>query len=513
MSLSLAAVLAEAAARRPDHPAIVRGAESYSYRTLWHRARRYAAALAGVGVGPTDRVALLIGNEVEFPLAYFGALALGAVVVPVNTLLKADEIEYLLRDAGCVALVCAGALLGEGRPAAEAAGVRVLTVGAPPEPGATSLDALAERAEPVERLLPREPGDLALVLYTSGTTGHPKGAMLTQLNVTLNVTVGMESPFGFRAEDVLLGCLPLFHTFGQVCGMATCFRAGATMVLMDRFDAASALELMVRHRCTVLMGVPTMLLGLLDAARTDPRRPPLDRVFSGGSALPVPVLEEFERVFDCRIYEGYGLTETSPVVAYNQPAWPRRPGTVGLPVWGVEAEIARADLEGRIELLPVDEVGEIVVRGHNVMAGYLNRPEATAEVLVDGWFRSGDLGVKDKDGYLSVVDRKKDMVLRNGYNVYPREVEEVLVRHPAVAQVAVVGVAHAGYGEEVCAVVRAEPGAGPGPELGAEIIAWSRERLAGYKYPRLVEFVDSFPLGPSGKILKRELRAGLTGPA
>ncbi|WP_327070799.1 long-chain-fatty-acid--CoA ligase [Kitasatospora sp. NBC_01302] len=511
MSLSLAAVLAEAAARRPEHPALVCGDRTYDYRTLWHRARQYAAALAAEGVRPGDRVALLIGNQVEFPLTYFGALALGAVVVPVNALLKAREIEYVLRDAGCPALVCAGPLLPEGRAAAAAAGVRLLTVDAAPEPGASSLAELAERCEPVERLVPREPGDLALVLYTSGTTGHPKGAMLTHLNVTLNVTIGMESPFDLRAGDVLLGCLPLFHTFGQICGMATCFRAGATLVLMERFEAPRALALMAEHGCTVLMGVPTMLLGLLDAAEQDARRPPLDRVFSGGSALPVPVLERFEEVFGCRIYEGYGLTETSPVVAYNQPAWPRRAGTVGRPIWGVEVEIARAGLEGRIELLPTGEVGEIVVRGHNVMAGYLGRPEATAEVLVDGWFRSGDLGVKDKDGCLSVVDRKKDMVLRGGYNVYPREVEEVLVRHPAVAEVAVIGVPHERHGEEVCAVVRTRPGAEPGPGLGAELIAWSKERLAAYKYPRMVEFVDAFPLGPSGKILKRELRTALLG--
>lgn len=329
--------------------------------------------------------------------------------------------------------------------------------------------------------------------------------MLTQLNVTMNIQVGMDSPFDFRPDDVLLGCLPLFHTFGQICGMGTCFRAGATMVLMERFDAARALDLMVTHGCTVLMGVPTMYLALLDAAAADVRRPPLDRAFSGGSALPVTVLEEFQETFGCQIYEGYGLTETSPVVAYNQRAWPCRPGTVGRPVWGVDVEIARADLEGRIELLPTGEVGEIVIRGHNVMAGYLNRPEATAEVMVDGWFRSGDLGVKDSEGYLSIVDRKKDLVLRGGYNVYPREIEDVLVHHPAIAQVAVIGVPHALHGEEVCAVVLTRPGLAPGPALGAEITAWSRERLAAYKYPRRVEFVDAFPLGPSGKVLKREL--------
>jgi long-chain acyl-CoA synthetase len=511
VSLSLASVLSEAAMRRPDHPAIVHDGHELTYRTLWHRARQYAAALAGEGIGPADRVALLAGNETVFPMAYFGALAAGATVVPVNGLLRAGEIEYMLRDAGCVALICSAGLLTQGAAAARAAGVRLLTLGAAELPGAERLDVLAERAEPIARAVPREPDDLALVLYTSGTTGRPKGAMLSQLNVTMNVQVGMVSPFAFKPDDILLGCLPLFHTFGQICGMATCFQAGATMVLMDRFDAAEALRLMTERGCTVLMGVPTMYITLLDAAEHDPRRPPLDRAFSGGSALPVAVLERFEQVFGCRIYEGYGLTETSSSVGYNQRAWPCRPGTVGRPLWGMEVEIARADVADSIELLPADEVGEIVVRGHSVMSGYLNRPEETAEALVDGWFRSGDLGVKDKDGYLSVVDRKKDMVLRGGYNVYPREVEDVLMRHPAIAQVAVVGLPDERYGEEVCAVVRTVTGATPGPELGAEIVAWSRERLAAYKYPRRVEFVDGFPLGPSGKVLKRELTARLSG--
>lgn len=218
------------------------------------------------------------------------------------------------------------------------------------------------------------------------------------------------------------------------------------------------------------------------------------------------VLEEVEEVFDCPVYEGYGLTETSPVVAYNQPGLPRRPGTVGLPVWGVRVAVTAADT-AEVVPLPPGEVGEVVVRGHNVMAGYLGRPEATAEVLVDGWFRTGDLGVLDEEGRLTLVDRKKDMVVRGGYNVYPREVEEVLSRHPAIAQVAVIGVPHPRYGEEVCAVVRTPPGTDGTARLGAEIVAWSRERLAGHKYPRRVEFVDFFPLGPSGKVLKRELAA------
>jgi long-chain acyl-CoA synthetase len=327
--------------------------------------------------------------------------------------------------------------------------------------------------------------------------------MLTHLGLTMNVTVTMLSPFAFGPDDVLLGALPLFHTFGQICGMCVCFRAGATMVLMPAFDAARAVELMRAYDCTVFMGVPTMYLALLEVRAS--ARPALDRAYSGGSALPVKVLEDFEEAFGCPIYEGYGLTETSPVVAYNQPGLPRRPGTVGLPVWGVEVEVARADLEDRVEPLPAGEVGEVVVRGHNLMAGYLNRPAATAEVKVDGWFRSGDLGVKDADGYLTIVDRKKDMVVRGGYNVYPREVEEVLMRHPAVAQVAVIGVPHPRYGEEVCAVVRAAPGADAVPSLAAEISSWSKDRMAAYKYPRRVEFTDEFPVGPSGKILKREL--------
>jgi long-chain acyl-CoA synthetase len=262
---------------------------------------------------------------------------------------------------------------------------------------------------------------------------------------------------------------------------------------------------MAEHRCTVFMGVPTMYLALLEPGGS--ARPTLERAYSGGSALPVKVLEDFEREFGCPIYEGYGMTETSPVIAYNQPGVPRRPGTVGLPVWGVQAEIARADLEERVELLPAGEIGEVVIRGHNVMAGYLHQPEATAAALVDGWFRSGDLGLKDADGYLTIVDRKKDMVLRGGYNVYPREVEDVLMRHPAVAEAAVIGVPDPRYGEEVCAVVRTVAGAPDESALGAEISAWAKGRMAAYKYPRRVEFVDAFPVGASGKVLKRELVA------
>ncbi|MEV7119236.1 long-chain-fatty-acid--CoA ligase [Kitasatospora griseola] len=512
MTLSVAAILAESALRRPEHPAIVSGTRRITYRELWDGARRYAAVLRARGIGPDDKVALLLPNTPHFPLAYFGVLALGAVAVPVHALLRAEEIAYVLRDSGAAALICAAPLLAEGGKAAETVGTPLLTVMEEAEGSAPArrLDVLAARSTPIDRQVARDPGDIALVLYTSGTTGRPKGAQLTHLNVVMNVDTTMLSPFDFTADDVLLGCLPLFHTFGQICGMNTCFRAGATLVLMPRFDGPGALELMVREGCTLFMGVPTMYTALLEAARADPRRPALDRAFSGGAALPVAVLDAFQETFGCPVLEGYGLTEASPVVAYNQKAWPLKPGTVGRPIWGVEVEIARAEVADRIELLPAGETGEVVFRGHNVMAGYLNRPEATAEAVVDGWFRSGDLGVKDDEGYLSIVDRKKDVVLRGGYNVYPREVEDVLAHHPAIAQVAVIGLPHPVHGEEVCAVVRAHPGTTPGPALGAEIVAWCRERMAPYKYPRQVEFVDAFPLGASGKVLKRELVALLS---
>ncbi|MFI9503673.1 long-chain fatty acid--CoA ligase [Nocardia sp. NPDC052566] len=501
MSLSVAAILAESARRRPDHPAIVFGPASLSYAELWLAARRYAAVLRAHGIGPGDRVVLILPNTPHFPMAYYGALALGATVVPVPTLLRAAEIAHVLRDCDAAAVICAAPLLDR---LGESAATPVFTVLEAGDSGRPRLDVLAAQQIPIDAQVPRDPRDIALILYTSGTTGLPKGAMLTQLNIVLNVEIGMDSPFAMEPGDVLLGCLPLFHTFGQICGMHTVFRAGATMVLMERFDGPRALDLMTARRCTVFMGVPTMYLALLAATPHRPL-PRLDRAFSGGSALPVRVLEEFQARFDCPIYEGYGLTETSPVVAYNQRAWPCKPGTVGKPIWGVDAEIARADIDDRIELLPPKTVGEIVIRGHNVMAGYLNRPEATAEAIVDGWFRSGDLGVKDAEGYLSLVDRKKDMIIRGGYNVYPREVEEVLMRHPAIAQAAVIGIPDDTYGAEVCAVVVPDPDADDRDQLAADIIAWSRKHLAAYKYPRQVRLVESLPLGPTGKVLKREL--------
>lgn len=498
-TLSLASILAEPARRRPDHTALVEGELRLSFGELWSQARAQAAALVGLGVEPGDRVALMAPNTAAFPRAYYAILAAGGVVVPVHLLLSAEEVEHVLRDSGATLLLCHPAQADTGKAAAAATGVRMLTLGADGE-----LDTLARESEPLPTYLTREADDPAVVFYTSGTTGVPKGAVLTHFNLVMNATVCAFDAHDVHRDDIALGALPLFHAFGQTVSMNATWRAGATLVLLPRFDAARAIELMAAEGVNTFHGVPTMYVNLVAAAATAAELPALRQCVSGGASLPVAVLERFEETFGVQIYEGYGLSETSPTASVNQPVFGTRAGTIGHPVWGVDVEIARAEAEGRIELLPAGELGEVVIRGHNVFSGYLGRPEATEEAVVDGWFRTGDLGTKDADGFLAIVDRKKDVIIRGGFNVYPREVEEVLMRHPDIAHAAVIGLPDDVHGEEICAVVVARPGSDPD---GAGITAWSKEHLGRHKYPRRVEFTDALPLGPSMKILKRELRA------
>ncbi|MFD7320266.1 long-chain fatty acid--CoA ligase [Streptomyces sp. NPDC059875] len=492
MSLSVANVLGESARLFPDRIAVVEGAARVTYGELWGEALRCAAGLRAAGVKPGDRVAVLLPNTTEFLRVYYGALAAGATVVPVHALLVAEEVRYVLEHSGAVAIVSGGPLW----PVAEEAAARAT--------GVHALQGAPSAAEPLRAPEPAEPSDTAVILYTSGTTGRPKGARLTHLNIVLNASVTSQDLLGLGAEDVVLGCLPLFHSYGQTCAMNGTLRAGSTLVLMPRFSGPAALEVLATEGVTVFMGVPTMYHALVEAAAGSHARPTgLRAAVSGGAALPVAVLERFEETFSTQVLEGYGLTETSPVATFNQPHIGRRPGTVGHPVWGVEIGIADAAVDDEIRLLAHGEIGEVVVRGHNVFAGYLDDPEATAAAVVDGWFRTGDLGVRDEDGFLSIVDRKKDLVIRGGFNIYPREVEEVLVRHPAVSEVAVIGVPDDAKGEEVCAVVVLRAGAGP--VTAEELVDWSKERLGRHKYPRVVRFVDALPLGPSGKVLKRAL--------
>lgn len=502
-TLSVAAILAEGARRHGDLPAITLAGTSTSYRDLWDQTRGYAGALRDAGVTEGDRVAILIPNVPDFARVYYAVLALGAVAVPVHALLKRHEIHYMLTDAGVGLLICAAPLLAEGGPGATAAGARVLTVMSP-EPGEHQrLEDLAAAAAPIDTYLPRSPLDIATILYTSGTTGKPKGALGTHFALIEQVNVLLLNTFDMRRGDKIFGGLPLFHTFGQTVALNTGLRAGAEIMLLPKFTGEAALSLILDQGVNIFVGVPTMYVGLLAAAKARPEpAPALRYAVSGGAALPLAILEDFNKHFGAKIHEGYGLTETSPVASFNQVGSEPRPGTVGQPVWGIEVEVARPEVSSSIELLETGELGELVIRGHNLFSGYLNRPEATAEAVVDGWFRTGDLGTKDADGYITIVDRKKDMILRNGYNVYPREVEEVLVGHPEITNAAVFGIDDDTHGQEIVASVTLVSGS----TLDAQSIGeYAQERMAAYKYPRLIEILAEFPLGPSGKVLKREL--------
>ena len=503
-STNVSLILAESAQRYPDKAAVVLGPATVTYSQMWAQARRFGAALQDAGVGFGDRVALMIPNVPQFPMAYYGALAIGASVVPVHSLLVADEIDYVLRDSGATVFICAGPLLGEGAKGAELAGVPVWSVLHEGDE-VPSLERAAGAASPVDLVL-RDPADEAVVLYTSGTTGAPKGAVLSHDNVMWNATMSAFDTVRLQPDDVIFGALPLFHSFGQVVVLNAGFRAGATIALVPRFDPAAAMDIIEATGVTVFAGVPTMYVALLEFAQSDPRRPQFRLAVSGGASLPVAVIDRFKDTFGADIYEGYGLSETSPVATFNQAWYGRKPGSVGRPIWGVEVAITSPELEGELKFLPSGDVGEIVIRGHNIFTGYLNKPDATDAVMVGDWFRSGDLGYADEDGFIFIVDRKKDLIIRGGFNVYPREVEEVLMRHPAVSQVAVVALPDATYGEEICAVVVLTA---DGQVEADELITWSQDFLGKHKYPRQVRFVESLPLGPSGKILKREIVQGL----
>jgi long-chain acyl-CoA synthetase len=355
----------------------------------------------------------------------------------------------------------------------------------------------------------RDSGDTAVMLYTSGTTGQPKGAELTHGNMVINAVTchDMFKPAFEAATDqhVTLVTLPLFHSTAQTAQMNAGFYGGFRLVLMPRFDPAAVLDAFTREQVGLWIGVPTMYWSLLQHARASKadvsRAAASLRVCaSGGAPMPVEVLRDFERTFNARVLEGYGLSETAPVVAFNQLQRPSRPGTVGLPIFGVE--IRCVDEHDRP--VAAGERGEVIVRGPNVMKGYYDRPEATADAMRGGWFRTGDIGQFDADGYLAIVDRKKDMILRGGFNVYPREIEDVLMTHPAVSMAAVIGVPDERLGEEVKAFVVLKPGAAASAD---ELMAWGREQMASFKYPRFVEIHDSLPIGATGKVLKRDLRA------
>lgn len=515
--LNLAVFLDQGARFWPNREAVVFGDTRLTYAQLLAAASQVANGLVKLGLKPGDHVALSCPNVPWFPIACYGVFLAGGAVVPLNVLCKRREIAFNLDDSDARFFLCF-----EGNaslPMAEegAAGfsevdtcehlVIITADPAAPNPAADikeslTLGQLMHGQSPTIEYVPRKPEDIAILLYTSGTTGTPKAAELTHANLVINATE-IRRLLKFTPEERILAVLPLFHSFGMTVVMNAGFSAGGTIVLHPRFEPGPVLDVMAREKVTTFCGVPTMYWALLQQKpeRIEPARDALRLCISGGAALPLEVLRGFEKAFDVPILEGYGLSETSPVACFNLLEIERKPGSIGIPLYGVHMRVvdeAGADV-------PTGEIGEVIIRGYNVMNGYYKKPEATAKVMRDGWFHTGDVGKIDEDGYFYIVDRTKDMIIRGGFNVYPREVEETLATHPAVNLCAVVGIPHKSHGEEVKAFVLPNEGVECSEK---ELVAWCKENMASYKYPRQVEFRDALPMSATGKILKRELREG-----
>ena len=499
----LAGLLEDSAARYPERTAVVLGDTRLTYAQVDGAANQVANLLVERGVRPGDRVALSCPNLPFFPVIYYGILKAGAAVVPLNVLLKPREVAYHLDDSGAVAFLAfegtADLPIGDvAREAVEGTDVDLLVFSAGETPWSGH--------PPVFETVGRDETDTAVILYTSGTTGQPKGAELHHRGMRHTALAGERMYDADPSRpDTYLCVLPLFHAFGQQVIQNAAFAFGGTVVLLPRFDGEAAIDLMLREKVSFFAGVPTMYWGLLGALTPEV---PIDELAanlrvaaSGGAALPVEVHKNFRDRFGVTILEGYGLSETSAIASFSVFGEEPRVGTVGRPIAGVEMKLVHDDWSDVPDGDP-EAIGEIAIAGPNILKAYLGRPEATAEAIRDGWFRSGDLAKKSADGYYSIVDRSKDMIIRGGYNVYPRELEEVLMTHPAVSLVAVIGVPHPSHGEEIKAVVVPEPGVDVTED---ELVAWGREQFAGYKYPRLVELRDALPMTSTGKILKREL--------
>ncbi|MFC8386682.1 long-chain fatty acid--CoA ligase [Nocardia sp. NPDC057272] len=487
---NLAWNLKDSAERFPARPAVRLDDQVLTYAEFDDLSSRVAGWLRERGYTPGDRVAIMLPNVIAFPVIYYGVLRAGLIVVPMNPLLKQREVRHHLEDAGAKLLFAWHAALPEVASAVVTCEASAVTVTEGKLAEIVSWPALVEVTE-------RDDEDTAVILYTSGTTGAPKGAELTHANLRANAAVTADTLLEATPEDVIMGCLPLFHSFGQTAGLNVAVLCGAGITLIPRFDPVAVLKLIERDRVTIFEGVPTMYVGLLSAGHDVADTSTMRACLSGGAALPVEVLRGFADTFGVQIFEGYGLSETSPVASFNRVA-EAKPGSIGTPIEGVQMRVVDSD-GNDVEL---GEVGEIVIRGHNVMKGYWNRPEATAEAIRDGWFYTGDMAKQDSDGYFAVVDRKKDLIIRGGFNVYPREIEEVLYEHPAVLEAAVIGVQHRTHGEEVAAVVALKAGS---TTTADQLREYVKARVAAYKYPRHVWFVEALPKGPTGKLLKRAI--------
>ena len=515
---NLSVLLEDSARRYPLRDALVLGGTRLTYAQVDAAANQVANLLVSRGIAPGDKVALTCPNVPYFPIIYYGILKTGAVVVPLNVLNKGRENAYFLDDCGARAYFCfegtAELPMGvEGKAGYDAAAAceELFWVMADPSAPApvvgvtTFAEALVGQPATFDSVVTDET-DTAVILYTSGTTGQAKGAELSHSNLMMNALTCNRLFESEAASDTHLVTLPLFHSFGSTEQMTAGFATAATLVLLPRFDAQQAVALMQSEEITFFAGVPTMWWGLLHALAegvdVESIAGNLRVAVSGGSSLPVEIIKDVRSRLGVQILEGYGLSESSPVATFSDPDQDPVPGSIGIPVWGVECKLIDPVGGDWTTIEGVDEIGEIAIRGHNVMKGYLNRPEETAEVMRDGWFRSGDLARRDEHGNYYIVDRSKDMIVRGGFNVYPREVEEVLMTHEAVSLAAVIGIPDERQGEEIKAFVILDEGA---EVTGDELVAWGKEEMAAYKHPRVVEVVDTLPMTATGKILKREL--------
>jgi long-chain acyl-CoA synthetase len=501
--MDLGQMLAGTAAQHPDKSAIIFRDQKTSYAEFDRRANQVANALIGLGIQPGDRVAILIHNLPIFMEAYYGILRAGAAVVPLNVLYKAGEVEYILQDSGAKAILTFGPFAQvAAAAAANAPELQHVIVAAPQDvPGTQAWRTVVGEAPNTPPAAPVNEESLAVICYTSGTTGKPKGAMLTHRNLIGNCEqCSAVERISARPDDVVWLALPLFHIYAMNVGMNLTVRAGGTMVLIERFEPASSLEAIQKHHCTVLYGAPPMFVAWAQVPNLrDYDLSSLRYIASGAAALPVRIMEVYEQLAGVPISEGYGLSEASPVVTTNAAGPVAKPGTVGPALPGVEVKIV--DETGNE--VPRGEMGELICRGANIMKGYWKQPQATAEALRDGWLHTGDLATMDQDGYVTIVDRKKDMINVSGFNVYPREVEETLFRHPAVADAAVVQYPDPYQGESVLAFVVLKQGQ---TATEQEIIDFCRTQIAVFKCPRKVVFRDELPKNNTGKVLRRELR-------
>jgi len=520
MGLNLATVLTDSASRFPSHPATICDERRTTFEELDRWSAKIGEILLAQGLRRGDNVMLLAPNVPEFTAAYFGILRVGGVVVPINTLLLEREIADLLEHSDAKYFIAWHGFAEKCLTAFESVGscLNLFFIGASREqlsekilahyasgplhhPTKFVLDEMLSHVPGVVDCVQTSADDTAVILYTSGTTGKPKGAELSHFNIFTNALYTKEKILYITRDSVTIAVLPLFHTFGQTVIQNASIIAGSTIVMVPQFEPKRLLGEIEKRRVTGIAAVPTMYNLMIQTQRRKAfDTSSLKVAVSGGASLPVALHHEFEEVFGFKIVEGYGLSETSPITNVTPADCPvNKPGSIGPALFGTQVRIMRDDGT----FAEVGEVGELVVRGHNVMKGYYKDPRATEATFTNGWFRTGDVAQMDEDRYFYIVDRKKDVIIRAGMNIYPREVEEVLYRHPSVKEVSVVGIPDETLSESVVAfVVLAD-----GQQATADSLQkYCREHLAVFKCPKHVVFMEQLPKGPTGKILKRELR-------